>query len=220
MHHQTAALCLFGSSRIRESQSEFIELLGGNSFKLFDVQDSCGWTALHRAAAFGTREDVNALLRMKASIDVLTYNLEWTPLFCAVCFGNIGAMHELWGCYENPSAMTDLRGWNLLHIAAGAGKFGAIPFLLEQGVDAKAMSKATSRLVPPPLEGRSVTPNVVAKACGEDAYEKWCEVLISNGNMADMAPVDIDWGNGDGEVGYGGCECCEQWCFRNGVGSY
>ncbi|KAH7064294.1 ankyrin repeat-containing domain protein [Paraphoma chrysanthemicola] len=216
----TAALCLFGSSRIRGSQSEFIELLGSKSFSLFDAHDSCGWTALHRAAAFGTREDVNALLRMKASANVLTYNLQWTPLSCAVCFGNVDAMQELWGCYENPSAMTDLRGWNLLHIAAGAGRFGAIPFLLDHGVDVKAGSKATSRHVPPPLEGRSVTPSVVAKACGEGAYEQWCEVLSSNGHMADTLPVNIEWGNGYSKARYGGCECCEGWCFRDKIGSH
>lgn len=209
----TAAFFLFGSSRKCEPQTEFLEILACNSFQNFDAQDACGWTALHRAAAFGTREDVKALLALKASVDVRTYNLEWTPLFCAVCFGNLETIQELWGWYENPSQVKDLRHWNLLHVAAGAGKLNPVPFLLENNVDLCSLSRATSRFVPPLLVGRQVTPSLVARSCGGHAYGKWCEVLNSKGYGSDISYVDIDW-DGEEEAGrYGGCECCESWGF-------
>ncbi|KAF2810704.1 ankyrin [Mytilinidion resinicola] len=200
----TAAILLFGSSRKREPQTEFIEILACNSFSIFDAQDDCGWTALHRAAAFGTHEDVRSLLRLQASVDVRTYNLEWTPLFCAVCFGNLETMQELWSCYDNPGQTRDLREWNLLHVAAGAGRFNVMPFLLKNGVDPQAVSQATSRFVPPSLVDRSVTPSDVAKSCGEDSYRKWTEIPKTTGFKSKVSPIDIDWSLEEMQGRYGG----------------
>jgi ankyrin repeat protein len=209
----TAAILLFGSSRNREPQTEFIDILACGSFGNFDAQDECGWTALHRAAAFGTLEDVRALLRLQASIDVQTYNLNWTPLFCAVCFGNLEIIQDLWPCYKNPSQVKDLRGWNLLHVAAGAGRFKIMPFLLEKGVDLLSVSHSTSRFVPLALVDLNVTPGDVAKSCGEGSYNKWTEVLRTTSFQSEVIPMEIDWSLEEMQGRHGGCECCETWGF-------
>jgi ankyrin repeat protein len=204
---------LFGSSRKPEPQTELIEILACNSFQNFDAQDARGWTALHRAAAFGTLDDVKALLLMKASIDVRTHNLQWTPLFCAVCFSNLETAQELWTCYNDPSQMKDLRGWNLLHVAAAAGNFEAVPFLLKKGVDLNGVSQATSRFVPASLANLSVKPSYIARNCGEESYGAWCEVLRSEGYEPDVSPSTIDWTQEEYGEKFGGCEYCETWGF-------
>ncbi|KAF2019501.1 ankyrin [Aaosphaeria arxii CBS 175.79] len=214
----TAASFLYGPSRDPVPQTEYLEVLACNSFSNFNAKDHTGWTALHRAAAFGTSADVKTLLRMKASIDSRTYSLKWTPLFCAVCFYNMDTLQELWTQHNDPTLkdQQDLRGWNLLHIAAGAGNFEAALFLLQQGVDQRAASRATSRFVPPALRDRCVTPGEVARNCGEDAYKKWTEALSGAGHEVDVRPEDIDWGTEDVDGKLGGCECCENWGFYRG----
>jgi ankyrin repeat protein len=111
---------------------------------------------------------------MNASAESRTYKLAWPPLFCAVCYKNIGTLQELWddGDELEVKEQQDVRGWNLLHVAAGYGKFEAVPYLLEQCVSLEAISKPASRLVPPSVRGRSVTPAEVARSCGEAAYSQ------------------------------------------------
>jgi ankyrin repeat protein len=111
-------------------------------------------TSHNPAAAWGTAADVRRLLQMNASAESRTYKLAWTPLFCAVCFKNIGTLQELWndGDELEVKEQQDVRGWNLLHVAVGYGKFEAVPYLLEQGVSLEAISKPASRLVPPSVQ--------------------------------------------------------------------
>jgi ankyrin repeat protein len=210
---QTAVMLLFGSSRKPEPQTEFIEILASHSFENFDGQDECGWTALHRAASWGSRADVQTLLQMKASVDVPTYNLGWSPLFCAVCFGNLEALEELWPHYEDPSQAEDLRHWNLLHVAAGAGKLDVVRFLLGKGVDLDAVSQATRKFVPPALSGIAATPSQVARSCGGEFYSTWCESLVSMGREPDVPFTDVDWTLEKHAGNHGGCECCTVWGF-------
>jgi len=126
-------------------------------------------------------------------------------------------LKELWRQHSDPSLKDkmDLRGWNLLHVAAGAGNFDAVQYLLEQGVDLKATSKATSRSVPPTLRNKSVTPSEVARNCGKDAYNKWIEALRAAGREIEVNPEDIDWVTEKVDGLYGGCECCDEWGFSS-----
>ncbi|KAJ4305582.1 hypothetical protein N0V90_001113 [Kalmusia sp. IMI 367209] len=161
----TSAFFLFGyAGQNKVPQTEFLEILSSNFFSNFNGQDKDGWSVLHRVATFGTAADVRTLTQLKASVDSQTHNLHWTPIFCAVCFGNMGTLEELRRLYDDPSLKDrmDIRGWNFLHVAAGAGNSEAIPFLLEKGVDLKATSKARSRSIPPALRNKSVTPSEVA----------------------------------------------------------
>ncbi|ORY16252.1 ankyrin repeat-containing domain protein [Clohesyomyces aquaticus] len=214
----TSAFFLYGySAQEKVPQAEFLEILACNSFSNFNGQDNEGWSVLHRIATFGTAEDVKTLVRMRASIHSRTHNLHWTPIFCAVCFSNMETLRELWEIYDDIGLkdIVDLRGWNLLHVAAGAGNFETIPYLLKQGVSLKAASKATSRSVPPALRNKSVTPSDVARNCGESAYKKWTESVRAAGEDVEVSPEDIDWTNESVDGVFGGCDCCKEWSFHS-----
>ncbi|KAH7068628.1 ankyrin repeat-containing domain protein [Paraphoma chrysanthemicola] len=217
-HGFTSAFFLFGYDRQAEvPQTEFLEILASNSFSNFNGRDDDGWSVLHRVAAFGTAADVQRLVQLKASVHSQTHNLQWVPIFCAVCFGNMETMKELWQQRNDPSLKDriDLRGWNLLQVAAGAGNFEAVTYLLEQGVDLEGTSRSTSRSVPPALRNKCVTPSEVARNCGESAYNKWAEALAAAGRRLEVLPEDIDWATENVDGLYGGCECCEEWGFRS-----
>lgn len=209
----TAASYLYGPFRPRIAQTEFVEILACNSFSHFNAQDTDGWTVLHRAAAWGTAADVRVLLQMKASTSLRTSRLNWTPLFCAVCYKNMHTLRELWdeGDDAQLKEQQDLRGWNLLHVAAGYANFEAVPFLLERGVDLHKVSKATSRFVPMPLRDKCVTPTEVARSCGEKLYAKWVKALRDAGHEVSLEPAEIDWDSEEVTGGLGFCECCESW---------
>ncbi|OAL47298.1 ankyrin [Pyrenochaeta sp. DS3sAY3a] len=213
----TSAFFLFGyAGQEKAPQTEFLEILASNSFANFNGQDKDGWSVLHRVAAFGTAADIKSLIQTKASVHSRTHNLHWTPIFCAVCFGNMETLKELWTQHDDVGLKdkTDLRGWNLLHVAAGAGNFEAVPYLLEQGVNIKGTSKATSRFVPPALRNKAVTPSDIARNCGESAYNKWAEVVRTTSQELDVDTEDIDWTTENVDGVYGGCECCEEWGFK------
>ncbi|KAF1977265.1 hypothetical protein BU23DRAFT_662938 [Bimuria novae-zelandiae CBS 107.79] len=133
-------------------QTEFIDLLACNSYTEVDRQDASGWSALHRAAAFGTCQDVKK---------------------------------------------GHLRGWNLLHVAVGAGNFEAIPFFVQHSVGPEAKSNATSRAVLRLLEHERVTPSQVARIYGEESYRVWCEAMRSCGRAADPSFDDVEWSTED-----------------------
>jgi ankyrin repeat protein len=126
-------------------------------------------------------------------------------------------MRELWLLCDDPdlSNKTDLREWNLLHVAVGAGRFDTIPYLLGQGVDPGAKSRATCRFVPPALTDKSVTPSDVAVNCGPEAFQRWSEALDAVGLTLERQYQDIDWTTKDIEGQFGGCECCQQWAFSS-----
>ncbi|KAF2448525.1 ankyrin [Karstenula rhodostoma CBS 690.94] len=107
-------------------------------------KDVYGWAVLHRAAAWGTADDVNILLRFGTMQSLRSRRLSWTPLICAVAHKNIETLQALCNpriergiCEEQ-----DLRGWDLLHIAVGYVNLEAVPYLLEKGVDPEAQAHA------------------------------------------------------------------------------
>lgn len=106
----TAAFYFFGSTRRKEQQVELIEIMASNGFSNFNSQDDKGWAAIHRAAAFGTAEDVRALSRMGASLEIRTHNLYWTPIFAAVCYNNIETLLEIIKIEPLDKHDVDLRG--------------------------------------------------------------------------------------------------------------
>jgi hypothetical protein len=209
----TAATYLYGASRPKIPQSEFIDILVCNSFSQFDAQDKKGWTVLHRAAAWGTSTDVKKLIQMRASVDRRTYKLDWTPLFCAVAYNNLDTLQALLDVLSvsDVGDQRDARGWNLLHVAAGYGNIAAIPGLLERGVDIEALSKATSRFVPPAIRDRCVTPAEVARSCGEQTYVHWTAAVEAAGRNVDVRPDAVDWSLEYAGGRLGECECCDTW---------
>lgn len=212
----TPAFFLYGyAGQTKAAQTEFLEILAANSFSNFNGVDHDGWNLVHRVAVYGTAADIKTLVQVKVSLHARTHNLHWIPIFCAVCFGNMETLKELWNQYSDLDLkdITDLRGWNLLHVAAGAGNFDAVPFLLEHGVDLKVISKPTSRFVPPALRNRSVTPSEVAQNCGQDAYVKRTAAIRAAGHETSVATEDIDWTTETIDEIFGGCDCCSEWGF-------
>jgi ankyrin repeat protein len=191
---------------------ELIEIMASNGFSNFNAQDSEGWAALHRAAAFGTAEDLRALCRMGASLEIRTNNLAWTPVFTAVCYNNLETLQEIIKIEPPDKDKTDLRGWTLLHVAIGAGSFDVIPELLRLGCDPAALSNATSHSVPEIFIDTAVTPGDIAKACGKEVYTKWAQLLVNAGHSSGEEPDSVDWDTESANnLQFGGCECCEQW---------
>lgn len=207
----TPAFYLFGSSRQKEQQVELIEIMASNGFSNFNAQDRKGWTAIHRAAAFGTTEDIRALSRMGAALDIRTNNLSWTPVFAAVCYNNLETLQAILEIEPPDKDATDLRGWTLLHVAVGAGSFDVIPELLRLGCNVMSLSTATSQSVPDVFVDKAITPDDIAKACGKEVYSRWSQLLLNEGLSPSEEPEDVEWDAGSINLNFGGCECCEEW---------
>ncbi|KAE8444702.1 hypothetical protein EG329_014360 [Mollisiaceae sp. DMI_Dod_QoI] len=170
----TPAFNLFGYKWIHETDGscvEYLELLSAATFSEFDIQDIDGWSAMHRAAAFGTAEDIAALMKRGSSFRLPTL-LNWMPIRCSVRFENADTFLELVK-HLQPSFVDeqDVRGWTLLHEAASMGSSRMLNLILRHGADPHIVSKATSYVVPEGLENRTVTAVDVAKNKGDDAYK-------------------------------------------------
>ena len=155
---------------------------------------------------------MRTLNRMGAALGVRTNNLWWTPVFTAVCYNNLETLLEIMTIQPPDKGEADLRGWTLLHIAIGAGSFDVIPELLRLGCDPKAVSNATSHTVPEMFVDRAVTPDDIARACGEETYGKWSQLLTNAGIAIAEDGEAIEWDSESPNLEFGGCECCDKWC--------
>lgn len=71
----TPAFNLFGYKWIHKTDGscdEYLELLSAATFSEFDIQDIDGWSAIHRAAAYGTADDITALVGRGSSVTLQT----------------------------------------------------------------------------------------------------------------------------------------------------
>jgi len=171
----------------RQSSSlptEFRDLLSGHCLGLFDTQSCQGWTIFHRAAAYGTAEDIDFCIYNGASMNLVTSDHLWSPLFVAVAFDNIETYKELARHYgPGHIAYTDARGWTLLHVAAEVGNPQLIQFLVKEGSDVNALSSPGGPLVAAEIRDLCLTPLDVAKYNGEETLQNFIHGL----NLADIA---------------------------------
>jgi ankyrin repeat protein len=132
---------------------------------------------MHRAAAFGTAEDIAALVKVGSSVTLGTH-LDLTPIRCAIRFENVDTFLELVK-HLQPSFIDeqDIRGWALLHEAASMGSSKMLGIVLKHNADPHVMSRNTAYMVPSGLENRHVTPADVARREGEDAYLTYIQAL-------------------------------------------
>ncbi|KAL8644477.1 MAG: hypothetical protein Q9226_007744 [Calogaya cf. arnoldii] len=68
---------------------DFMRLCLSNEFSEVNACDSRGWSAFQRAAAIGTPEDVDAFLKLGASLDLRAEWYGWTALFFAASHDNV-----------------------------------------------------------------------------------------------------------------------------------
>ncbi|KAH8587423.1 ankyrin repeat-containing domain protein [Bisporella sp. PMI_857] len=176
----TPAFNLFGYEWLHKTEepcAEYLDLLSAASFSEYDVQDAAGWSVMHRAAVFGNRHDVEALVRHGAPCELRT-SLQWTPVRCAVRFGNTDTFIEL-AKHLPPNFINeqDKCGWTLLHEAAETGSYKMIQTLLQYGADPHIISYPTSLQVPEGLENTAATAAGVAKNESDEAYQVFIQAL-------------------------------------------
>lgn len=124
---------------------EFLQLLCVHSFSDFDVQDKYGATALHRAASWGTAEDVRLLLQAGASPSIPDKERGWIPIFDAVSNGNTKAVEVLAKHTLGLPNAVDLQGWTMLPIAIQTGDLETMRIVLELGVNPHYLVKLRSQ---------------------------------------------------------------------------
>ena len=179
--------------------AELIDI--GISYSQSDVinaQTSKGWTPLHRAAAHGTGQDVESLIKRGANLTLKTSQEDWMPIFAAVNFNNIDTFEKLVR-YSPPSCFqdTDVRGWTMLHIAAAKGNSELVTRLVSLGADPHVRSHSnnelSNELIPENMRGMRLTPAGVAKFSGEDKYRMYVYGLRNAGVDISSNSEEIFW---------------------------
>ena len=167
------------------------------SFTDFDTQDTEGWTCMHRAAAYGCAADIQLLVKLGASTNIQTRKVCWTPIFCAVQFGNVSTFEELRRIHRDFLSLRDVRRWTLLHVAANAKQSTMIAHLIGLGADPHARSLATEFRVPGDLRGKAITPGDIAIARGKKVLAAYLGAFVNCGHdvqiCQDSREIDIFW---------------------------
>ena len=143
---------------------EILDICSAKRFNGWDYADTVGWAPIHRAAAFGKGRHINKLIDLGVSVGRETVLGNWSPLQCAVRYGNMSTFSFLAEDIPISILLTlkDNRGWTLLHLAAASGSGEMISFLVEMGAEPTALSYPASVLVPEEMEYRELTPRIIA----------------------------------------------------------
>ncbi|RDL32359.1 uncharacterized protein BP5553_08815 [Venustampulla echinocandica] len=190
----TAAFSLFGEEPEHQAPcEEFLEVISAASFSDFDAQDGDGWTAMHRAAAFGNASQIKSLISRGASPKIQTRNLMWAPIFCAVQFNNMSTFKELTRYQPNFLTATDVRKWTLLHLAVESKSLDIMRFLIDLGADPRAYSSPTHFSIPDDLEDMSLLPEDIARVHGTHIFSNYLDALVAKGH--DVQAVDDEQDN-------------------------
>ncbi|KAH8651856.1 ankyrin repeat-containing domain protein [Tricladium varicosporioides] len=190
----TAPFSLFGDEPEHQAPcEEYLEIISAASFSDFDAQDGDGWTAMHRAAAFGNANQIRSLIARGASPKIQTRNLMWTPIFCAVQFNNMSTFEELTRHQPNFLTATDVRKWTLLHLAVESKRLNIMRLLIDLGADPRACSFPTCFFIPDDLNGLSLLPGDIARIRGTHILSTYLDALAVKGH--DVQAVDDEQDN-------------------------
>jgi ankyrin repeat protein len=144
---------------------------------LIDIE---GWGLMHRAAIFGTPEDVLMLIRFGVDPCQQIGDYGWMVLHNVVYYGIVDVFLVLLPYYEHLGIeLPDHRGWTLLHIAAGEGHEEMMYELLQRGADADAITKPAWVDIPDSIRGKCCSIAEVAHASGEDKYSTFARVVAA-----------------------------------------
>lgn len=183
-----------------EERSDFVKLLHEYSNLELDAVDTKHWTALHRASAFGTAQDVETLMGLGADPLKAILPLHWQAIFYAVQAGNWPTYSKLLPHYGlDVVRMADVRGWSLLHIAADIGSRLHIRDLLKRGANPNRESDPFVSYVEDNLRGRSLTPEDVARANSPEVHQIFLDVL-SELAMQLVPPTSTDEDDDDDDT--------------------
>ncbi|KAI9665519.1 MAG: hypothetical protein M1831_001661 [Alyxoria varia] len=164
---------LCGPSRVH-----LIEMLLARDYHDLNSRDELGQTALHRAAIFGSGDDVRTLVRFGAE-SVCSSQERWTPLHFATGRNNPDTIEALVQdpCLADDINKQDWRGWTPLHLAAMHRCIETSRLLLQSGADPSLKSFATSYMVHPPQRNLAFTPAEGARLMSEESYSAFQTVL-------------------------------------------
>jgi ankyrin repeat protein len=109
------------------------------------LSDVDGWGVIHRAAIFGTVEDVQTLISKRVDPLQEIGDIGWTTINLVVYYGRYDVFLTLLPYYDPKMFnLPDKTGWTLLHIAAAEGREDIIRHLLQLGVDHNAFTLRVS----------------------------------------------------------------------------
>jgi ankyrin repeat protein len=184
-----------------DSVTNYLEVFGNDASIEWEVFDNWSWTVLHRAAAFGRADEVQALIRFGASPTTCALPLRWMAIHHAVYYGNFETFLVLIDPkYGASIACPDARGWTLLHIAASAGHDAIVRHLLSLGADHERLTLPYASHMPEQLFNQTFTPAKAAAAQSRERYCQYMEALRSFGLSNSQDDLANEWGNENDEV--------------------
>ncbi|KAH8598249.1 ankyrin repeat-containing domain protein [Bisporella sp. PMI_857] len=157
-----------------------------NGFSEVNACDSRGWTAFHRASAIGTPADVEAFLRLGASLDLRAEWYGWTALFFAASHDNIETFQTIVN-HSGPDVYESLDGdgWNLLHCCIYFGAPRVMKLVLQNGVDVNQKTHPAPLPEDPELSYKELTAFDIARYIGPNRYQMFVDALAETGRDAD-----------------------------------
>ena len=166
-------------------------MLAGRDFSGFDTASvGAHWTPLHRASAFGPGTDIDYLLQVGASPDLVDCN-SWTSLFMAVGYNNVDTFERLMLKFK-PEYIShkDSRGWSLLHVAADEGNPEIISSLVQHGFEPWPLVNESFLN---DLGQEQLTPAAVARAAGQRVFQNFLLGLELGGIQVISDSEDVYW---------------------------
>jgi ankyrin repeat protein len=181
-------------SRICPAAQELLDIAFLYSAPDINLQSYEGWTVLHRAAAYGTGDDVHALINRGASTVLKTGEYGWSPLATAVRFRNVATFDRLLK-HVGVEAIreTDSRGWTMLHLAAEQGNRQLITRLVTSGAELHAMSEVRAVSVSRNSQACKMTPIDVARSLGPQKLQEYVHGLQHANIDIHMDSDEVFW---------------------------
>lgn len=178
-----------------EKSEDFMRLCLAHEFSEVNTCDSRGWSAFHRAAAIGTSEDVEAFLRLGASLDLRAEWYGWNALFFAASHDNVETFltiirHSGPDVYET----LDGDGWTLMHCCIYFGAPRVLRMVLQHGLDVNQLTHPAPLPEDPELSYRELTPCDIALYIGPNQYRMFMDALVDTGRHVDLDGIeDVFW---------------------------
>ena len=178
-----------------EKLLDLMRLCLANDFSEVNACDSRGWLAFHRAAAIGTSEDVEAFLRLGASLDLRAEWYSWTALFFTTSHDDIETFetivrHSPVNIYES----LDGEGWTLLHCCIYFGAPRVMRLVWQNGMSVDHLTHPAPLPADPEQSYRELTPSDIALYVGPNRYQMFMEALADTGRDVDLeGSEDIFW---------------------------